>query len=81
MTLRLHGTQAQVAEATRRLLEVLEVVSVSSPSLDRGARVLVRAYLEVGLDPADPSWSAGPPPGRSQDLSRPGDPASGRWFG
>jgi hypothetical protein len=58
--LRLHGTRAEVTEATRRLVQVLEVVSVSAPYPDQGARVLVRVYLKVRLDPADPAsgrWS------------------------
>jgi hypothetical protein len=49
--LRLHGTREEVAEATRRLVQVLDVVSVSEPYPDRGASVLVRVYLEVRLDP------------------------------
>jgi hypothetical protein len=49
--LRLHGTRQEVAEATRRLVEVLDVVAVSSPSPDRGASVLVRVDLEVRLPP------------------------------
>ena len=59
MTLPRHGTQVEVAEATRRR-QVLEVVSVSAPYPDQGARVLVRVYLKVRLDPADPAsgrWS------------------------
>jgi hypothetical protein len=76
--LRLHGTRAEVTEATRRLVQVLEVVSGSPPYPDRGASVLVRVYLEARLDPAGPSWSAGSAPGHSQDPSRPADPASGR---
>jgi hypothetical protein len=76
--LRLHGTRAEVTEATRRLVQVLEVVSVSSLYPDLGASVLVRVYLEARLDPADPSWSAGTPPGHSQDPSQPADAASGR---
>jgi hypothetical protein len=44
---RLHGTPAEVAEATRRLAKVLEVVAVSDPYPDRGSSVLVRVYLEV----------------------------------
>jgi hypothetical protein len=47
--LRLHGTPGEVAEATRRLVEVLEVVSVSDPYPDRGTSRLVRVYLEVRL--------------------------------
>jgi hypothetical protein len=46
---RLHGTTGEVAEATRRLVEVLDVVSVSDPYPDRGPSVLVRVYLEVRL--------------------------------
>jgi hypothetical protein len=77
--LRLHGTREEVTEATRRLVQVLEVVSVNSPYPDRGASVLVRVYLEARLDPADPSWSADTPPGNPQDQSRPADPASEWW--
>jgi hypothetical protein len=47
--LRLHGTAEEVAEATRRLVEVLEVASVSALYPDRGASRLVRVYLEVRL--------------------------------
>ena len=72
MKLRRHGTGEEVTEATRRLVQVLEVVSVSSPYPDRGARGLVRVDLEARLDPADPGWSAGTPPGHSQ-ASRPAD--------
>jgi hypothetical protein len=61
---RLQGTREEVAEATRRLVEVLDVVAVSEPYPDRGASVLVRVYLEVRLDPpgsatpASPGWPA-----------------------
>jgi hypothetical protein len=48
--LRLHGTVGEVAETTRRLVQVLDVVSVSDPYPDRGPSVLVRVYLEVRLD-------------------------------
>jgi hypothetical protein len=61
---RLHGTREEVAEATRRLVEVLDVVAVSEPYPDRGASVLVRVYLEVRLDPATtatPTGAGGPP--------------------
>jgi hypothetical protein len=61
--LRLHGTRAEVADATRRLVETFDVVAVSPPYPDRGASVLVRVYLEVRVDPATPAPSA-PPPGR-----------------
>jgi hypothetical protein len=60
--LRLHGTPAEVAEATRRLVGVLDVVSVSEPYPDRGPSRLVRVYLEVRLDPASPATP--PTPGR-----------------
>jgi hypothetical protein len=60
MKVRLHGTREEVAEATRRLLEVLDVVSVSDPYPDRGASVLVRVYLEVRLDPSRSATPAGP---------------------
>jgi hypothetical protein len=33
---RLHGTRAEVAEATGRLVEILDVVAVSDPHPDRG---------------------------------------------
>jgi hypothetical protein len=45
--LRRHGTRQEAAQATRRLVQVLEVVAVSPPSSDRGASVLVRVYLQV----------------------------------
>ncbi len=79
MKLRLHGTPAECDLAARRLADVFQVVSVSQPYPDRGTSVLVRAYLEVRLDPADPSRSAGPPPGNPQHPSRPADEASGWW--
>jgi hypothetical protein len=56
--LRLWGTREEVAQATRRLVEVFDVLAVSDPYPDRGASVLVRVYLEVRLDPAAPA----PPP-------------------
>ena len=62
MKLRLHGTRAEVTEATRRLVQVLEVVSVSSPYPDRGASVLVRVYLEVRFFPAPPAAPTRPTP-------------------
>jgi hypothetical protein len=65
---RLHGTRVEVAEATRRLPQVLDVVSISEPYPDRGASVLVRVYLEVRLDPARPA--APPSPGRAARRPR-----------
>ncbi len=68
MKLRLHGTPAEVTEATRRLVEVLDVVAVSEPYPDRGARVLVRVYLEVrlGSPGSTPSAGSGRPARRSR---------------
>jgi hypothetical protein len=59
--LRLHGTHEEIAQATRRLVQVLEVVSISQPYPDRGASVLVRVYLEVRLGPAPPAAPGRPP--------------------
>jgi hypothetical protein len=56
---RLHGTRGEVAEATRRLVEVLDLVAVSQPYPDRGPSVLVRVYLEVRLDPASAATPSG----------------------
>jgi hypothetical protein len=67
---RLHGTLGEVAEATRRLVEVFDVVSVSEPYPDRGASVLVRVYLEVRLDPASPANPAAAGPRRPARRSR-----------
>ena len=92
MKLRLHDTQAEVAEATRRLVQVLEVVAVISPPYpDRRASTLVRVYLKVRLDGADPIRStgglavsppepsaSGAPPGGSPDPSRPATQARPR---
>jgi hypothetical protein len=64
---RLHGIPAEVAEATRRLVEVLDVVAVSEPYPDRGASALVRVYLEVRLDPPGPAT----PPSPSRATGRP----------
>ena len=55
MKLRLHGTHEEVAEASRRLLQVLDVVSVSQPDPDRAPSVLVRVFLKVRLGPAPPA--------------------------
>jgi hypothetical protein len=57
---RLWGTPAEVDQATRRLVEVLDVVAVSGPYPDRGPSVLVRVYLEVRPDPPP----SDPPPAR-----------------
>jgi hypothetical protein len=57
---RLHGTPAEVAKATRRLVEAFDVVAVSEPYPDRGASILVRVYLEVRLHPAAPAMPTSP---------------------
>jgi hypothetical protein len=61
---RLWGTPAEVDQATRRLVEVLDVVAVSGPYPDRGPSVLVRVYLEVRLDPPPSTPSGRPRAGR-----------------
>jgi hypothetical protein len=71
MRVRLHGTPGEVAEATRRLVQVLDIVAVSGPYPDRGSSVLVRVYLEVCLHPATASDPAPPrSPGRADRRSR-----------
>jgi hypothetical protein len=80
--LRLHGTCAEATQATRRLVQFLEVVAVSPPYLDRGASVLIRVYLEVPLPEATgrPRYPLGVPPGPlpGRRAIRAGGPA-GRW--
>ena len=68
MKVRLHGSLAEVAEATRRLVEAFDVVAVSEPYPDRGTSVLVRVYLEVRLDPPGSTTPASP--GRPARRSR-----------
>ena len=71
MKLRLHGTREEVAEATRRLLQVLDVLAVSPPYPDRGASLLVRVYLEVRLhDPGTGSPARPTPPRRRAGRPR-----------
>jgi hypothetical protein len=67
---RLHGTHQEVAEATRRLVEVLDVVAVSEPYRDRGASLLVRVYLDVRLDPTGPTNPAPAGPGEPARRAR-----------
>jgi hypothetical protein len=62
MKLRLHRTREEVTEATRRLVEVLDVVAVSDPYPDRRASELVRVYLEVRLPPTPAASAATRPP-------------------
>jgi hypothetical protein len=73
--LRLHGTRDEITEATRRLVEVFEVVAVSPPYADRGASVLVRVYLEVRMDLTTPTppRSAASPAGQSRKGRRRGE--------
>jgi hypothetical protein len=63
---RLWGTPAEVDQATRQLVEILDVLSVSGPYPDRGPSVLVRVYLEVRPAPTPPTPSDPPadPPAR-----------------
>jgi hypothetical protein len=55
MKLRLHGIRVEVAEATCRRVEILDVVAVRPPYPDRRASALVRVYLEVRIDPTGPT--------------------------
>jgi hypothetical protein len=50
VTVRLHGTGAEVAEATGRLGQVLDVVAASDPHPDRNPSRLARVHLEIRLD-------------------------------
>jgi hypothetical protein len=82
MKLHLHGTREEVAEATCQLVQVLEVVSVRPPYPDRGASVLVRVYLEVHLDAANPTRPTGTLLGSSRDHCRSaGTRGQRRWSG
>jgi hypothetical protein len=47
--------EVEVAEATRRLVQILDVVSVSEPNLDRGASGLVRVCLQLRIHPGTAS--------------------------
>jgi hypothetical protein len=67
---RLHGTRQEVAEATRRLVQVFDVVAVSEAYPDRGASVLVRVYLDVRVDPASPTNPASAGSARPASHSR-----------
>jgi hypothetical protein len=55
MKLRLHGTPAECQAATRRLIEVFDVVSVSPPYPDCGPSRLIRVDLELRPGPATPA--------------------------
>jgi hypothetical protein len=67
---RLHGARDEVAEATRRLVQVFDVVAISEPYRDRGASLLVRVYLEVRLDPTGPANPAPAGPGEPARRAR-----------
>jgi hypothetical protein len=43
----LHGTLQEVRQASEKLHEVFQVVSVSEPYKDRGQSELYRVYVEV----------------------------------
>jgi hypothetical protein len=60
--------EVEVAEATRRLVQILDVVSVSEPNLDHGASGLVRVYLQLRIHP-----------GTASDRPRPARTA-GAWL-
>ncbi len=47
--IRLEGTPQECQQATPRLAEVFDVVSISHPYPNRGASRLVRVYVEVRL--------------------------------
>jgi hypothetical protein len=49
MTIRLHGTRYEVADALDVLLKVFQLVSVTGSYLDRPPSRLVRVYVEVRL--------------------------------
>jgi hypothetical protein len=51
----------EIAEATRRLIQILDLASVSEPNLDRGASGLVRVYLKLRVHPATASDRPRPP--------------------
>ncbi len=70
MTVRPRGTREECTEAPRRLVQVLDVVSVSPPYPDRRASVLVRVNLEVRREAAAAGSPASPPPPR-QPAGRP----------
>jgi hypothetical protein len=73
MKRRRHGTRLEVAQATRRLVEVLDVVAVSPPSPDRGTSVPVRVALQVRRPPTPNGGQEGRDgPATSLDLGEGG---------
>jgi hypothetical protein len=57
--LRLHGTTAALAQVTRCLVEVLDVVSVSDPYPDRVPRPLARVYSRSAWTTGSMTWTTG----------------------
>jgi hypothetical protein len=47
--IRIEGTLRECQQATTRLAEVFDVVSISDPYPNRGRSSLVRVYLEIRL--------------------------------
>ena len=56
-----HPGEVEVAEATRRLVQILDVVSASEPNLDRDASGLVRVRLRLRVRSASVSDRPRPP--------------------
>jgi hypothetical protein len=70
--LRRHGTRPEVAQATRWLVEVLDVVAVSPPYPDRGTSVLVWVSLQVRLPPTPNGGEGRDGPATSLDVGEGG---------
>lgn len=49
MKIRIEGTPQECQQATPRLAEVFDVVSISQPYPNRGQTRLVRVYVEIRL--------------------------------
>jgi hypothetical protein len=47
--IRIEGTREECQQATPKLAEVFDVVSISDPYPDRGQSRLVRVYVEIRL--------------------------------
>jgi hypothetical protein len=47
--IRLEGTREECQQATPRLAELFEVVSISQPYPNRGRSLLMRVYVEIRL--------------------------------
>jgi Protein of unknown function (DUF3970) len=71
--IRLEGTQEECQQATPRLAELFDVISVSDAYPNRGASRLVRVYVEVRLGDqrqAHPSGAAERPRATIQRAAR-----------